>query len=84
MPLNKGRILSVGIAARHLRYDADKTGGAPTLDVSRYEDYGEEAKKMVRMISDELTDSWSYADHDHAPFYWRGRVCMIGDAAHTM
>lgn len=84
MPLNKSRMLSVGICIRGLRFEADKTGGAPPLDPSKYDDYSDEAKKMIKMISEDTKDSWSYADHDHAPFYWRERVCMIGDAAHTM
>lgn len=84
MPLNKSQTLSVGVCIGGLRFEADKTGGAPPLDTSKYDDYSDEVKKMIRMIADDPADSWSYADHDHAPFYWRGRVCMIGDAAHTM
>lgn len=82
MPLDKSRVLSVGIVQKGLRFEADKTEGAPPLDASKYEDYNEDAKTLIKMIADDPTDSWSYADHDNAPFYWKGRVCMIGDAAH--
>lgn len=84
MPLDKGRLLSVGIVVPSLRFEADKIGGAPPLDPTKYDDYSDEARKMIQMVKDDPADSWSYADHDNAPFYWRGRVCMIGDAAHTM
>ena len=86
MPLDKGQKLSVGLAVRGLRFEADKYSGAPPLkdQLHVFEDYSEEAKKMVRMVADDTSGSWSYADHDHAPTYYKGRLCMIGDAAHTM
>ncbi|EME44161.1 hypothetical protein DOTSEDRAFT_80005 [Dothistroma septosporum NZE10] len=86
MPLDKGRKLSVGLAVRGLRFEADKYSGAPPLkdQLHVFDDYSEEAKKMVRMVADDTSGSWSYADHDHAPIYYKGRTCMIGDAAHTM
>lgn len=84
MPLDRGQRLSVGIAVRGLRFEADKHGGAPPLDPSRFTDYSDEAQTIIKMIADNTTGSWSYADHDHAPIYYKGRVCMIGDAAHAM
>lgn len=82
MPLDRGQRLSVGIAVRGLRWEADKYGGAPPLKPEKYIDYSREAQTMIRMIADDVSGSWSYADHDHAPVYYRGIVCMIGDAAH--
>ncbi|CAK4023602.1 hypothetical protein DOTSEDRAFT_80005 [Lecanosticta acicola] len=84
MPLDRGQRLSIGLARRGLRWEADKYSGAPPLKPEEYTDYSEEAQMMIRMIADDVSGSWSYADHDHAPVYYRGRVCMIGDAAHCM
>jgi len=35
------------------------------------------------MVARDTSASWSVQDHDHAPFYARGRVSMMGDAAHA-
>lgn len=84
MPLDRGQRLSVGIAIPGLRYEADQYGGAPPLRASDYDDYHPEARQMVQMIADETNGSWSYADHDHAPTFFRGRVAAFGDSAHCM
>ncbi|KAK0649287.1 hypothetical protein B0T16DRAFT_445105 [Cercophora newfieldiana] len=80
IPMNKGTRISAGVAVRG---GALEGGGAKKLDPELYADYSEEAKKIVRMVAKDTTASWSVGDHDHAPFYSKGCVAMMGDAAHA-
>ncbi|KAF2724235.1 FAD/NAD(P)-binding domain-containing protein [Polychaeton citri CBS 116435] len=81
IPLNKNTRLSAGVAVRGAKFT--ETGEAPPLDPELYKDYSEEAQEIVRMVARDTSASWTAADHDHAPYYSKGRVCMIGDAAHA-
>jgi len=81
IPLNKGTRLSAGVAVRGAKFAA--SGQAPDLDPELYSDYSEDAQRIVRMVAKDTSASWTAADHDHAPVYYRGRVAMIGDAAHA-
>lgn len=80
IPLNKGTRLSAGVAVRGAKFTE---GGAPPLDPALYADYREDARKIVEMVARDTSASWTAADHDHAPFYSKGRVAMMGDAAHA-
>jgi salicylate hydroxylase len=80
IPMNKGTRVSAGVAVRG---GALEGGGAKPLDPALYADYTEEAQKIVRMVAKDTSASWSVGDHDHAPFYSRGCVAMMGDAAHA-
>ncbi|KAH7410707.1 hypothetical protein BKA64DRAFT_731536 [Cadophora sp. MPI-SDFR-AT-0126] len=42
-----------------------------------------DARDILTLALRNPTFDWRLADHDHAPFYSRGNVCMIGDAAHA-
>lgn len=81
IPLNKNTRLSAGVAVRGAKFTSN--GQAPPLDPALYADYSEEAQQIVRMVAKDTSASWTAADHDHAPFYARGRVAMFGDAAHA-
>ncbi|ETS74632.1 hypothetical protein PFICI_13116 [Pestalotiopsis fici W106-1] len=99
IPLNKGTRLSAGVAVRGASNPdlvaapsseataGDREAGAGAeqkkLDPENYDDYTEEAQKIIRMVARDTSASWKPADHDHAPFYARGPVAMIGDAAHA-
>ncbi|KAI0405193.1 hypothetical protein F4802DRAFT_614868 [Xylaria palmicola] len=81
IPLNKNTRLSAGVAVRGA---APTPGGCiPPLDPALYADYSEEAQQIVRLVARDTSASWAAADHDHAPFYARGAVAMLGDAAHA-
>ncbi|KAI4863218.1 FAD/NAD(P)-binding domain-containing protein [Hypoxylon rubiginosum] len=82
IPLNKNTRLSAGVAVRGAVFSA-VDGSAPPLDPALFTEYSEEAQKIVRMVAKDTSASWTAADHDHAPFYARGRVAMFGDAAHA-
>ncbi|KAI1468599.1 FAD/NAD(P)-binding domain-containing protein [Daldinia caldariorum] len=82
IPLNKNTRLSAGVAVRGAVLSAGG-GRAPPLDPAWYADYTEDAQRIVRMVAADTSASWTAADHDHAPYYARGRVAMFGDAAHA-
>lgn len=80
IPLNKGTRLSAGVAVRGAKF---VNGSAPPLDPSMYSNYSEDARRIVDMVAKDTSASWTAADHDHAPYYQKGRVAMMGDAAHA-
>ncbi|QIW95861.1 hypothetical protein AMS68_001379 [Peltaster fructicola] len=80
IPLNKGTRLSAGVAVRGAKLEA---GGAPPLDPAIYADYSEDARRIVEMVARDTSASWTAADHDHAPYYVKDNVAVIGDSAHA-
>ncbi|KAB5559597.1 hypothetical protein GE09DRAFT_1220275 [Coniochaeta sp. 2T2.1] len=82
IPLNKGTRLSAGVAVRGAALSPDG-GSARSLDPDLFADYSEDAQQVVRMVARDTSASWSVGDHDHAPSYIKGRVAVIGDAAHA-
>ncbi|KAK8069494.1 FAD/NAD(P)-binding domain-containing protein [Apiospora phragmitis] len=94
IPLRKNTRLSAGVAVRGSVFtssssspdegdDPQQSKSKPKLDPSLYADYTEEAQQIVRLVAADTSASWTAADHDHAPTYARGRVCLLGDAAHA-
>ncbi|ORY62993.1 uncharacterized protein BCR38DRAFT_458248 [Pseudomassariella vexata] len=78
IPLNKNTRLSAGVAVRGKQFLTDGK-----LDPEWYSDYSEDAQQIVRLVAKDTSASWKAADHDHAPFYSKGQVCIMGDAAHA-
>ncbi|KAI1214790.1 FAD/NAD(P)-binding domain-containing protein [Annulohypoxylon truncatum] len=88
IPLNKNTRLSAGVAVRGAvvspaSQNGDGNASSRPLDPALYADYSEEAQQIVRMVARDTSASWAAGDHDHAPTYARGRVAMLGDAAHA-
>ena len=46
-----------------------------------FEDWGQDVKSVLSLM--EKTDLWALFDHPPAETYYRGRVCLLGDAAHA-
>ncbi|KAJ0158592.1 Salicylate hydroxylase, partial [Colletotrichum tanaceti] len=46
-----------------------------------FEGWGEQCRKIIRMMR--KPDVWALFDHPPSPTYYRGRVCLLGDAAHA-
>ncbi|KAF2171550.1 hypothetical protein M409DRAFT_35798 [Zasmidium cellare ATCC 36951] len=44
---------------------------------------GSQAQKLLKLLDNPDTAAWSMWDHPRAPTYCRGRVAMLGDAAHA-
>ena len=38
---------------------------------------------LPQLVSRDTSASWIIQDHDHAPYYHRRHICMMGDAAHA-
>ncbi|KAK0663407.1 hypothetical protein QBC41DRAFT_350229 [Cercophora samala] len=93
IPLNKGTRLSAGVAVRGAAVEGkevdgpgkdDNEGkGTRELDVGLYKEYTPEARAIVDLVARDISASWAVGDHDHAPVYFKGRVAMLGDAAHA-
>lgn len=90
IPLNKGTRLSAGVAVRGAapppasHDEHGRPAPPPPLDPARYADYHRDARAVVALVArDYAESSWQALDHDPAPHYVRGRVGVLGDAAHT-
>ncbi|KAK4175199.1 hypothetical protein QBC36DRAFT_355320 [Triangularia setosa] len=92
IPLNKGTRLSAGVAVRGAAVEEGAADGpgkdgnkgkGRKLDVGWYKDYTPEARAIVNLVAKDTSASWAVGDHDHAPVYFKGRVAMLGDAAHS-
>jgi salicylate hydroxylase len=46
-----------------------------------FEDWGQDVKSVLSLM--EKTDLWALFDHLPAETYYKGRVCLLGDAAHA-
>ncbi|KAK3689048.1 hypothetical protein B0T22DRAFT_498925 [Podospora appendiculata] len=83
IPLNKGTRLSAGVAVRGGADPSANNSAAKPLDPALYADYSDDARRIVCMVANDTSASWSVGDHDHAPYYHKSRVAMLGDAAHA-
>ncbi|KAF6228837.1 hypothetical protein HO133_006948 [Letharia lupina] len=50
---------------------------------SSFKDWGEPARKIVKLLNLPTVSAWALFDSPPAPFFHRGRVAMMGDAAHA-
>ena len=81
MPLHYGKTLSVGVVLQ-AKTEAD-IGKMPPDEA--FEEYDEDCRKMLQLIRKEYdpNEVWVILDHDAAPYYNKGRIAMMGDAAHA-
>ncbi|KAJ9620568.1 hypothetical protein H2203_007774 [Taxawa tesnikishii (nom. ined.)] len=80
MPLHMGKTLSIQVVRRKGEDDGSTTA---KYDTKPWEDYSKEARTFVELVSRDPTNSWVLQDHEHAPYYNKGRIAMMGDAAHA-
>lgn len=91
IPMNKGTRLSAGVAVRGIATStptgpdssSHSSGDRVKLDPSLYSDYHPSAQAIVSLVAADTSASWSVGDHDHAPYYAKSRIAMLGDAAHA-
>ncbi|KAI1746244.1 hypothetical protein F4680DRAFT_400818 [Xylaria scruposa] len=81
IPLNKNTRLSAGVAV--CGTTSENRGKPNSLDPDLYTDYSEDAQQIIKMVAKDTSSSWAAADHDHAPYYARNNVAILGDAAHA-
>jgi salicylate hydroxylase len=82
IPLNENTRVSAGVAVRGVA-KVPEVSPLPPLDPSLYQDYLENAQEIVRMVAKDSKHSWAASDHDEARTYCKGRVAILGDAAHA-
>ncbi|KAB5575252.1 hypothetical protein GE09DRAFT_990382 [Coniochaeta sp. 2T2.1] len=84
-PIDFGRLLNVvavRIGKERWEYDTSVVKASREEARREFAHWGEVPQKMI----DLLTEPWLYAvlHHHPAPFYYTGRVAMMGDSAHAM
>ena len=84
IPTHFGNILNVSVIQRSIE-DATSTMHKNTDQISAesFLHWTKDARDIATLAFRNPSTEWKLADHDPAPFYSRGNVCMIGDAAHA-
>lgn len=87
-PCREGKLLNC--AGIHPSNSAEESGadaswhnaGSLNLLIDTFGDFGEDLLEMCRMAED--VKLWSLASRDPAPTFVKGKLALIGDAAHPM
>ncbi|KAK0118322.1 hypothetical protein ONS95_012616 [Cadophora gregata] len=89
-PVDKGRLINV-VASKHIKcpsadtlaqHETNWTQAVTTEEMlSDFEDWGAPLKNILSHI--ERPERWALYDHLPAPTYVKGRVALMGDAAHA-
>ncbi|KAH9884748.1 hypothetical protein F4778DRAFT_552833 [Xylariomycetidae sp. FL2044] len=80
MPIEQGKTLSISCVPRDCKRGSK--AGAP-FDAEEWKDFSPEVYALALAVGKDPQEGWKTLDHDHADIYYRGRVAMIGDAAHA-
>lgn len=56
---------------------------ADHISTEDFAHWAKDARDIATLALRDPSTEWKLADHDPAPFYSRGRICMVGDAAHA-
>ncbi|KAF2099287.1 FAD/NAD(P)-binding domain-containing protein [Rhizodiscina lignyota] len=91
MPLHFGKSLSVAVVqiskeSRLAAVHSSEEGVQEIPDhisTEHFVHWTKDAKDVATLVMREPITDWKLADHDHAPFYSRGNICLVGDAAHA-
>lgn len=85
MPIENGKLMNV-VAFRRAK-DGQWRDEKWVLPMQRehlmkdFEEWGEKSKKLLSLM--ERPDVWALFEDPPLPQYWKGRVAVIGDAAHA-
>ncbi|TVY76168.1 6-methylsalicylic acid decarboxylase atA [Lachnellula suecica] len=88
MPTHLGKTLNIAVVqiAKNSKL-ASKLGAVQeNADDTTSHDFShwtKDARDLATLAFRDPSTEWKLADHDPAPFYYRGRVYMVGDAAHA-
>lgn len=84
-PIQKGQIMAVGAFKQKKDGKWEDERWVKPMDRGEmegdFEDWGETVKKITNLI--ETLDVWALFDHLPAKTYYKGRMCLSGDAAHA-
>ncbi|KAI1412665.1 FAD/NAD(P)-binding domain-containing protein [Hypoxylon sp. FL1857] len=80
LPVDLGRTYSISCYQRDDKAPYDEKSG---FDAREWKRFSPEVTSLVALLERDPREDWKIQDHDHAPTYYRGRVAMLGDAAHA-
>ncbi|KAF1351867.1 hypothetical protein BDV97DRAFT_375891 [Delphinella strobiligena] len=84
-PVENGKIMNVVAFRTHEDDNWTDTEWVKPMDKSRlFSDFAgwvPKAQEILNMMPN--ADMWALFDHPPAPVYFRNRICMLGDAAHS-
>ncbi|KUJ08217.1 FAD/NAD(P)-binding domain-containing protein [Mollisia scopiformis] len=90
LPTHFGKTLNVAVVQiskdSRLTVSSEKDGVQETPDIitpEAFSHWTKDARDIATLALRDPSTEWKLEDHDPAPFYSRGRICMIGDAAHA-
>ncbi|KAI0015554.1 FAD/NAD(P)-binding domain-containing protein [Xylariomycetidae sp. FL0641] len=81
LPVDLGRTLSVTCTQKDSNLPPAERGRPFVAE--RWRGFTEEVDGLVELLKHDPREHWTLRDHDHAPTYARGRVAVLGDAAHA-
>ncbi|KAF2170407.1 hypothetical protein M409DRAFT_19229 [Zasmidium cellare ATCC 36951] len=81
MPVKKGTVLLIGTT---FTAPTDEDITTTPLPLQKFGEYSAEFQRLIELSTTVHADRIYFWDHDPAPTYVRGRVCMMGDAAHCI
>lgn len=82
-PIEQGRTMNVVAFGSKDIWDSDEW--VQSVDKQKvYDDFDGWSKQVIDIINlMQNPDVWALFDHPNAPSYSKGRVCLLGDAAHA-
>ncbi|XXH01161.1 hypothetical protein Hte_007514 [Hypoxylon texense] len=80
LPVDLGQTYSISCYQRDSK---QPNHGTSEFDASAWKSFCPEVTSLVSLLEKEPREDWKIQDHDHASVYCRGRVAMVGDAAHA-
>lgn len=91
IPIRFGEEMTIAAFSQDLTA-ADTTDGPADATATRarfdktldnFKTWRQDCQDLAELIRRDPSAGWPIADHDPAPFYAKGRVCVMGDAAHA-
>ena len=89
IPTHFGKTLNVSVIQVSKEYRLEENSDEAVQQVAdqihpeEFAHWTKDARDIATLALRDPSTGWRLADHDPAPFYSRGRICMAGDAAHA-
>ncbi|OTA99335.1 hypothetical protein M426DRAFT_325256 [Hypoxylon sp. CI-4A] len=80
LPVDLGQTYSISCYQRSHASPLTEGSG---FNADQWKGFCAEVTSLISLLERKPEENWKIQDHDHAPTYYRGRVAMIGDAAHA-
>lgn len=83
IPTHFGNTLNVTVVHKTNSAMVSNQAGLDEISPEGFDHWTKDARDIATLALRDPNTNWKLADHDHAPFYAQGRVCIVGDAAHA-